>query len=240
MAATVYYRQGLIGSGSTDLDAITAAGLADGDPAFVFDGTDFYCYRLDANSGAVESSPDVIKPDDEGGDKRWILQGIQGEVHQVPTGVMYPYGGSTAPTNFLLCDGDAVSRSTYSALFTAIGTSFGVGDGSTTFNLPDMRGRVPLGLDNLGGTSANRVTNSQADSIGGGNGSEGHVLTTAELASHTHSYVIANSRADTLTGGSGTADYWLNSTSAGTGGAGSNDSHNNMQPYLSLNYIIRI
>ena len=238
MAATVYYRQGLIGSGSTDLDAITAAGLADGDPSFVFDGTDFYCYRLDANSGAAESSPEVIKPDDEGGDKRWILQGIQGEVQQVPTGVMYPYGGSTAPTNFLLCDGDAVSRSTYSALFTAVGTSFGVGDGSTTFNLPDMRGRVPLGLDNLGGASANRVTNSQADSIGGNNGAEGHVLTTTEMPSHNHTATVqlgTNSdsyfKAGQVSGGGPTA---------ATNSSGGNGSHNNMQPYLSLNYIIRI
>lgn len=63
----------------------------------------------------------------------------------VPIGVILPYGGSSAPTGFLLCDGSAVSRTTYSALFGIISTTFGAGDGSTTFNLPDMRSRVPVG-----------------------------------------------------------------------------------------------
>lgn len=156
----------------------------------------------------------------------------------MPVGVILPYGGSSAPTGFLLCDGDAVSRTTYSALFAAIGTSFGVGNGSTTFNLPDMRGRVPLGLDNLGGVSANTVTNAAADSIGGTEGAEDHTLIVAELASHTHSYTIATNRNNTGSS-SGTTDYWVNDTSALTGSNGSNTAHNNMQPYLTTNYIIR-
>lgn len=57
----------------------------------------------------------------------------------VPSGALMPYAGSTAPTGYLLCDGSAISRTTYASLFTAIGTSFGAGDGSTTFNLPDTR-----------------------------------------------------------------------------------------------------
>jgi hypothetical protein len=60
-------------------------------------------------------------------------------------GLMLPYGGTTAPSGFLLCDGTAVSRTTYAALFAIIGTASGAGDGSTTFNLPDMRGRFPMG-----------------------------------------------------------------------------------------------
>lgn len=63
----------------------------------------------------------------------------------VPIGVVLPYAGSSAPTGFLLCDGAAVSRATYSALFGIVSTTFGAGDGSTTFNLPDMRSRVPVG-----------------------------------------------------------------------------------------------
>lgn len=63
-----------------------------------------------------------------------------------PPGVVVPYAGASAPTGWLLCDGSAVSRTTYAALFSAIGTQYGVGDGSTTFNLPDIRGRVPVGL----------------------------------------------------------------------------------------------
>lgn len=63
----------------------------------------------------------------------------------MPPGVILPYGGSSAPTGFLLCDGAAVSRDTYAALFAAIGVTFGPGDGLTTFNLPDMRTNVPVG-----------------------------------------------------------------------------------------------
>lgn len=63
----------------------------------------------------------------------------------IPPGVMSAYGGSSAPTGYLLCDGSAVSRTTYAALFAAISTTFGTGDGSTTFNVPDMRGRFPFG-----------------------------------------------------------------------------------------------
>lgn len=62
------------------------------------------------------------------------------------TGFVWPYAGSSAPTGFLLCDGAAVSRSTYSLLYAVIGTTFGVGDGSTTFNVPDLRGSVVLGV----------------------------------------------------------------------------------------------
>ena len=63
-----------------------------------------------------------------------------------PAGVIVDYGGTSAPSGWLLCDGSAVSRSTYADLFTAIATAYGVGDGSTTFNLPDFRGRVAVGL----------------------------------------------------------------------------------------------
>lgn len=64
----------------------------------------------------------------------------------VPVGVVLPYAGTTAPTSlYLICDGSAVSRTTYADLFALIGTTYGAGDGSTTFNLPDMRGRAPWG-----------------------------------------------------------------------------------------------
>lgn len=62
-----------------------------------------------------------------------------------PIGAILPFGGSTVPNGFLLCNGAAVSRITYAALFAVIGTSFGIGDGSTTFNIPDLRESVPVG-----------------------------------------------------------------------------------------------
>ena len=76
---------------------------------------------------------------------------------ELPAGILLPYAGDIPPDGWLLCNGDAVSRSDYSTLFAAIGSTYGVGDGETTFNLPDLRGRMPMGLDNMGGSNANRV-----------------------------------------------------------------------------------
>lgn len=101
----------------------------------------------------------------------------------VPSGIIVPYGGASAPSSgWLLCAGQAVSRTTYSALFAIIGTSYGVGDGSTTFNLPDLRGRVLAGIDNLGGTAANRLQKSTTISTTSGSAS-------ATVASATGLYV---------------------------------------------------
>lgn len=92
----------------------------------------------------------------------------------VPTGSVISFAGTTAPNaDWLLCDGAAVSRTTFAALFALVSTSFGVGDGSTTFNVPDLRGRAAIGLDNLGGSSANRITDTNADTLNNtGGGSE--------------------------------------------------------------------
>lgn len=98
-----------------------------------------------------------------------------------PPGMMAPYGGSSAPSGWLLCDGSAVSRATYAALFAILGTAYGVGDGSTTFNLPDFRKRLAIGRDS--GTAA-------IDTLGKTTGSFDHTHTqpthTHTIASHTH------------------------------------------------------
>lgn len=79
----------------------------------------------------------------------------------VPVGTILPYGGASSPnSSWLLCYGQAVSRSTYSSLFAILGDAYGVGDGSTTFNLPDLRGRIPVGNDAMGGSAANRMQRS--------------------------------------------------------------------------------
>ena len=84
----------------------------------------------------------------------------------------------------------AVSRATYSDLFAAIGTTYGAGDGSTTFNLPDLRGRVAAGRDDMGGSAANRITNGGSGivgtTLGAAGGAETHTLTTAQIPSHSH------------------------------------------------------
>ena len=95
----------------------------------------------------------------------------------VPTGVLNPYAGATAPVGWLLCFGQSISRTTYATLFTAIGITYGSVSG-TTFNLPDMRGQVTAGLDNMGGTSRDRVLDTDADVLGGEIGDSG---------GHTHS-----------------------------------------------------
>lgn len=90
-----------------------------------------------------------------------------------PAGIILPYAGSTAPEGYLMCDGSAVSRSTYAALFAAIGTTYGAGDDSTTFNIPDLTGRVAIGVS---GTHA----------LGATGGEESHALLETELPVHHH------------------------------------------------------
>lgn len=94
-----------------------------------------------------------------------------------PTGTISIFGGDTAPTGHLLCDGAAVSRSAYSALFTVLGTKYGAGDGATTFNLPNLKGRVPVGFD---------AGQTEFDVLGETGGEKAHQLTTAEMPSHNH------------------------------------------------------
>jgi microcystin-dependent protein len=107
-----------------------------------------------------------------------------------PTGVVMPFAGANSPDGWLLCFGQAVSRTDYSGLFSVIGTSYGTGDGSTTFNLPDMRGRVAAGKDNMGGSAANRLTAGGSGitgtTLGNAGGVETHTLTSAQMPSHTH------------------------------------------------------
>ncbi len=149
----------------------------------------------------------------------------------VPTGTLIAWPASAAPTGYLLCDGAAVSRADYVALFAVIGTTYGVGDGSTTFNLPDLRGRAPVGKD------AGQV---EFDALGETGGAKAHTLSISEMPAHTHQQAVrdtilgAETRAEKLTTGSGqvaSADV----TAATGGGA----AHNNLQPYLVLQFVIK-
>jgi len=109
----------------------------------------------------------------------------------VPAGVIVPFGGINLPDGWLFCDGSIVNISDYSVLFAAIEYSFKdrsllANNGATTFGLPDLRGRFPLGLDNMNDTSANRVTNDAADAIGGNAGQEEVTIRNTNLPEHEH------------------------------------------------------
>ena len=183
--------------------------------------------------------------------------------YSMPTGAVIPFAGKNdqIPAGFLVCDGSAVSRTTYSALFTALGTTYGSGDNATTFNLPDLRGRVVAGQDDMGGVSANRVTTPESgingDFLGGTGGSESVELQLDEMPSHNHTFsdtdtlsniaiprplvielaansVNAEGSAVRVDSGSKTV-----SISGTTNSKGSGNTHNNMQPTIILNYLIR-
>lgn len=142
-----------------------------------------------------------------------------------PTGSIMPYGGAAAPAGWLLCNGQAVNRSTYATLFGVVGVAFGVGNNVDTFNVPDLRGRTPIGVGQGSGLSDR--------ALGAKSGAETHTLTVNEIPAHHHTYAS--------TAQAGAVDYQPG-TGGGvtnTGDAGGGAAHNNMQPYQVVNFIIK-
>ncbi|WP_426418191.1 phage tail protein [Bradyrhizobium genosp. A] len=191
----------------------------------------------------------------------------------IPLAAGMDYWATTTPSSsFAFATGQAISRTTYAALFALIGTTYGGGDGSTTFNLPDKRGRVSAGFDN--GDITGRLNGAfgvNAAALGSAGGEQGHTLTAAEIPAITstasptlavattlNNYVASNSGDNTLVsaggsggvaavslnggptvsklGATGTATGTVSSASNNTGGA----AHNNIQPTIVCNYIMRI
>ena len=174
-----------------------------------------------------------------------------GSVSAVGSVVLYTK--STAPSGYLLCNGQAVSRTTYASLFAVIGTTYGAGDGSTTFNVPNLSGRTVIG------TSSSYALASTGGAESHVHATKNHTLTVAEMPKHSHKIAFYNSSwTDTQTNYSDTVAWgaWsktgvryatpLSETAAG-GYVGGNGAHNHgntgsastMQPYLTLNYIIK-
>lgn len=151
----------------------------------------------------------------------------------------FPFAGTAAPAGWLLCYGQSLNRADYPALFTAIGTTYG--NGSTpgvTFAVPDMRGRVPAGKDDMGGSAASRLTTAGSGvngaTLGAAGGAETHTLSTTQIPSHDH-----GGGATVLFGPAAGSTAYVASGVSRTGATGGGGAHNNTQPTLITNYIIK-
>lgn len=141
------------------------------------------------------------------------------------------WGGATAPTGWILCQGQAISRVTYAILYAAIGTIFGAGNGSSTFNVPDLQDKFPIGK-------------SGSVALGATGGEAAHQLSTTEIPNHSHAfawqiYDYGNHNFS----GTGLNPVVLDNTGAsvsGTTGTGGDGAHNNIPPYQAVNFIIKV
>lgn len=229
-------------------------------------------------SQATQATPslnDIVLFGDESDNdatKRATLQQILALAGGTPIGTMTAYAGSAAPTGYVLCAGQELNRTAFAGLYAVIGTTYGSGDGVETFNVPDLRGRVVAGKDNMGGVSADRLTDLpgglNGDNLGDAGGSETHTLATGEMPEHTHDVsglgtnTTGNHAHGVITstqGGSGTdvrdlgGNNSINSSSVRTAAAGSHshaitgslgtvgsgNAHNNVQPTIIMNWIIK-
>jgi len=175
------------------------------------------------------------------------LTGIEG----IPTATIVPWSDSSVPSGFLECNGAAVSRTTYSALFAIVGTTYGAGDGSSTFNVPDLQDNVPVGKSNNKALASTGGANTVTSTGNVGGSTANATLSTAQLASHSHSVAIkkypAGAANNTIRQGSNSV---AGNTNTGNQGSGSGHSHNMsanfsgdatsvLQPYLTIIYIIK-
>lgn len=180
----------------------------------------------------------------------WTIQfnilgptGPSGPVGTLPTGSIMSYAGITPPpSGWLLCNGTEVSRTTYADLFSVISTTYGIGNGVSTFNLPDLRGRVIAGLDGMGTSPANRITSSGSGIngviLGATGGEETHTLDLTEIPPHSHDSPAEFSIGSGFNNGYG-IDGMVNTVGLETTTVGGGLAHNNTQPTMMLYYIIK-
>lgn len=146
----------------------------------------------------------------------------------VPSGALTAYAANSAPSGWLMCDGSAVSRTQYATLFAVIGTLYGSGDGSTTFNLPDLRTRVIAGY---------KSGDSNFGTFAGTLGESSHTLTINEMPNHDHG--IGNNV--TLRGAGTNVGFGPSSANQSFTfvAQGGDQAHNNIQPSIAMSYIIK-
>jgi len=175
------------------------------------------------------------------------LTGIEG----IPTATIVPWSSASVPTGFLECNGQAVSRSTYATLFGVIAATYGAGDGSSTFLVPDLQDNVAVGKSNNKalGSTAGANTVQTTGNVGGSTANA--TLSTAQLASHSHSQGRGSSGGRVRIAPANVG-YVAGGTPANTGNAGSGSAHSHnmsatftgdstsvLQPYLTIIYIIK-
>jgi microcystin-dependent protein len=190
----------------------------------------------------------------------WILVGYYASATNVPLGSIISFAGSSAPnSDFALMYGQAISRTTYAALFSLLSTTYGSGDGVTTFNVPDLRGRTIAGLDNMGGTAAGRISvaGGNFDGTGLGNSGGGQNQTIAQtnlpnvnfsVSDPGHTHTISNlgttnsfgSGSSTAYFGSGTTTTNSSRTNITVSSGGSGTALPSLPPIMVMPYIMRI
>lgn len=147
----------------------------------------------------------------------------------MPIGAVIPYAGSTAPENWKICNGESLSTTTYAALYAVIGTKYGSGSG--TFKIPNLQGRVPIGV-------------SSSHTLASTGGAETHTLTVDQIPSHYHAEKYGSYTGSGSTNGiyinTNHSQISVNDAGYNTGSVGGGQAHNNMQPYITLNYIIKV
>ena len=169
------------------------------------------------------------------------LTGIEG----IPTATIVPWSSASVPTGFLECNGQAVSRSTYSALFAIVASTYGGGDGSSTFNVPDLQNNVAVGKSNNKALASTGGANTVSSTGNVGGSTANATLSTPQLASHSHS-------SGANPGGGYSNDGGPEGRNSNTGNAGSGGGHSHnmsatfsgdatsvLQPYLTVIYIIK-
>jgi microcystin-dependent protein len=270
------------GAGTTTLtqdeqrrDMIEFTGALTGNRTIEVDATPWSAVVYNNTTGnftltvKVTGQTGVVLPQAQGHRRHLYCDGV--DVREVdpalPPGAIVDYGGGAVPAGYLLCDGSNQSRSTFQALFAAIGTTWGAGDGSTTFGVPDLRRRATIGS---GGTAIS----GPANTVGSVGGAETHALSLGEVAAHTHgpgsltadsagahghaldgftlfdaaggngvlvqSGVNAATPLQTTAGGAASAGTHGHSISGSSASTGSGTAHNNMQPSAVVTKMIKV